>query len=59
MNVKEIVFPRDFSDRVDFSRDLLVHQANRLLVLRDSGSRWTDLGSTHRMLTGCSVFSPK
>jgi mannose-1-phosphate guanylyltransferase len=30
---------------VDFSRDILVRQANRLLVIRDSGSGWADLGS--------------
>lgn len=35
---------------VDFSRDILVHQANRLLVLRDPGSGWTDLGSPDRVL---------
>jgi mannose-1-phosphate guanylyltransferase len=35
---------------VDFSRDILAHQADRLLVLRDSGSGWVDLGSTDRVL---------
>ena len=35
---------------VDFSRDILAHQANRLLVLRDSGSGWADLGSPDRVL---------
>jgi len=35
---------------VDFSRDILVHQAKRLLVLRDSGSGWADLGSPNRVL---------
>jgi mannose-1-phosphate guanylyltransferase len=35
---------------VDFSRDILARQANRLLVLRDSGSGWTDLGSPNRVL---------
>jgi mannose-1-phosphate guanylyltransferase len=35
---------------VDFSRDILAHQAKRLLVLRDSDSGWTDLGSTNRVL---------
>lgn len=35
---------------VDFSRDILTHQANRLLVLRDSGSGWADLGSPNRVL---------
>ncbi len=35
---------------VDFSRDILTHQANRLLVLRDSGSGWADLGSPTRVL---------
>jgi mannose-1-phosphate guanylyltransferase len=35
---------------VDFSRDVLTHQAKRLLVLRDSVSGWTDLGSPERVL---------
>jgi mannose-1-phosphate guanylyltransferase len=35
---------------VDFSRDVLAHQAKRLLVLRDSGSGWADLGSPARVL---------
>ncbi len=35
---------------VDFSRDILINQANRLLVLRDSGSGWADLGSPDRVL---------
>jgi mannose-1-phosphate guanylyltransferase len=35
---------------VDFSRDILAHQANRLLVVRDSGSGWADLGSADRVL---------
>jgi len=35
---------------VDFSRDILAHQASRLLVLRDSGSGWADLGSPNRVL---------
>lgn len=35
---------------VDFSRDILTHQADRLLVLRDSGSGWADLGSPSRVL---------
>jgi mannose-1-phosphate guanylyltransferase len=35
---------------VDFSRDILTHQANRLQVLRDSGSGWVDLGSPNRVL---------
>jgi mannose-1-phosphate guanylyltransferase len=35
---------------VDFSRDILSHQAKRLLVLRDSGSGWADLGSPDRVL---------
>ena len=35
---------------VDFSRDILAHQANRLLVLRDSRSGWADLGSPNRVL---------
>jgi mannose-1-phosphate guanylyltransferase len=34
---------------VDFSRDVLTHQANRLLVLRDAGSGWADLGSPNRV----------
>ena len=36
---------------VDFSRDILAHETKRLLVLRDSGSGWTDLGSPHRVLS--------
>lgn len=35
---------------VDFSRDILAHQAEKLLVLRDSGSGWADLGSPDRVL---------
>jgi len=35
---------------VDFSRDILVRQARRLLVLRDSGSGWEDLGSPDRVV---------
>ena len=35
---------------VDFSRDILAHQANKLLVLRDSGSGWADLGSPDRVV---------
>lgn len=35
---------------VDFSRDILAHQADKLLVLRDSASGWTDLGSPNRVL---------
>jgi mannose-1-phosphate guanylyltransferase len=35
---------------VDFSRDILAHQAKRLLVVRDSGSGWADLGSPDRVL---------
>jgi len=35
---------------VDFSRDVPAHQANRRLVLRDSGSGWADLGSPDRVL---------
>jgi mannose-1-phosphate guanylyltransferase len=35
---------------VDFSRDILAHQAKGLLVLRDSGSGWADLGSPDRVL---------
>jgi hypothetical protein len=34
---------------VDFSRDILARQAKRLLVLRDSGSGWADLGSPDRV----------
>jgi hypothetical protein len=33
---------------VRFSRDTLAHQARRLLVLRDSGSGWTNVGSPDR-----------
>jgi mannose-1-phosphate guanylyltransferase len=35
---------------VDFSRDILAHQAKRLLVLRESRSGWADLGSPDRVL---------
>ena len=35
---------------VDFSHDILAHQAQRLLVLRDCGSGWADLGSPNRVL---------
>jgi mannose-1-phosphate guanylyltransferase len=35
---------------VDFSRDILACQTKRLLVLRDSGSGWADLGSPNRVL---------
>ena len=35
---------------VDFSGDILARQANKLLVVRDSGSGWADLGSPHRVL---------
>lgn len=35
---------------VDFSRDILAHEARRLLVLQDSGSGWADLGSPARVL---------
>jgi mannose-1-phosphate guanylyltransferase len=34
---------------VDFSRNILAHQAERLLVLRDCGSGWADLGSPNRV----------
>lgn len=34
---------------VDFSRDILARQAKRLLVIRDSGSGWADLGSPDRV----------
>ncbi len=36
--------------QVDFSRDILARQATRLLVLRDSGSGWADLGSPDRVV---------
>ena len=36
---------------VDFSREILSHQAPRLLVLHDSSSGWTDLGSPDRVLS--------
>src|SRR5579875_2618207 len=36
--------------KVDYSGDILANQANRLLVLRDSGSGWADLGSPDRVL---------
>jgi mannose-1-phosphate guanylyltransferase len=35
---------------VDFSRDVLAHHVQRLLLLRDSRSGWTDLGSPGRVL---------
>lgn len=35
---------------VDFSRDILANQPNRLRVLRDSYSGWADLGSPDRVL---------
>jgi len=35
---------------VDFSRDVLAHQAHRLLVLRDRMSGWADFGSPARVL---------
>jgi mannose-1-phosphate guanylyltransferase len=34
---------------MDFSRDVLAHQAHRLLVLRDRASGWADLGSQDRV----------
>ena len=36
--------------RVDFSRDILAHNTNKLLVVRDSVSGWVDLGSPGRVL---------
>jgi mannose-1-phosphate guanylyltransferase len=35
---------------VDLSRDILARKAERLLVLRDAGSGWADLGSPDRVL---------
>ncbi|MFL6416333.1 MAG: hypothetical protein ACJ74Y_11780 [Bryobacteraceae bacterium] len=35
---------------VDSSRDILAREASRLLVLRDSGSGWAELGSPDRVL---------
>ena len=35
---------------VDFSRDILAHNVERLLLLKDSGSGWADLGSPGRVL---------
>ncbi len=35
---------------IDFSRNILTNQTNRLLVLRESGSGWADLGSPDRVL---------
>jgi hypothetical protein len=35
---------------VDFSRDILARHANRLMVVRDSGSGWADLGSAKRVM---------
>jgi len=34
---------------VDFSRDVLAPQPERLLVIRDAGSGWTDLGNPNRV----------
>ena len=34
---------------VDFSRDVLASQPERLLVIRDAGSGWTDLGNPNRV----------
>ena len=34
----------------DFSRDVLASQHNRLLVIRDAVSGWTDLGNPNRVL---------
>jgi mannose-1-phosphate guanylyltransferase len=36
-------------ETVDFSRDVLAHEARRLLVLRDRKSGWADLGSPDRV----------
>jgi mannose-1-phosphate guanylyltransferase len=35
---------------VDFSRDILAHQPQRLLVVRDRTSGWTDLGNPTRVI---------
>jgi len=35
---------------IDFSRDVLATQSDRLLVIRDAASRWTDLGRPSRVL---------
>jgi len=34
---------------IDFSRDILASQPERLLVIRDTASRWTDLGNPNRV----------
>ena len=47
---KDLATAYDRLPSVDFSRDILAHQANRLLVLRDPGSGWADLGSADRVL---------
>jgi len=41
---------RAVAERWLFTRHPLAHQATRLLVLRDSGSGWADLGSPNRVL---------
>jgi mannose-1-phosphate guanylyltransferase len=35
---------------VDFSRDILARQVKRLMMIRDTGSGWADLGSPARVL---------
>lgn len=47
---KELVSTYGRLPSLDFSRHILTVQAKRLLVLRDSGSGWTDLGSPDRVL---------
>lgn len=45
---------------VDFARDVLTAQPERLLVIRDAASRWSDLGSPSRVLDtiACEQLTP-
>lgn len=45
---------------IDFSRDVLSTQSDRLLVIRDEVSRWTDLGRPSRVLEtiACEGLTP-
>lgn len=45
---------------IDFSRDVLATQSDRLLVIRDAASRWTDLGRPSRVLEtiACEGLAP-
>ncbi len=37
-------------DAIDFSRDVLTHQSDSLLVMQDSASGWADLGHPERVI---------